>query len=225
MHGRIAMLAIVLCTSSAWAQGVYKHVGPDGRITYSDQPPGSTSVQYKAPPASPATAPAPTTQTRPAATGGDPASGSRAKKAIAGRPGDGRDAAEPQPVDPALEGAVIGVLGIEDLVQRTEKICTETLPTSFKRYAGAAEVWQSRNADLVSRAHRALSETFDASKRQMIVAGISARNDRSLAVVKQAQAAPRIRWCDQSTDEIANGTMDVRGKPKLSAPLLAYNAR
>lgn len=216
----LALLAIAVSIPSAWAQGVYKVVGPDGKITYSDQPPGSTSVQYKSAPAA-APAPQPGTANSPVESA-RPTQLRPSKRAVAG---NGGSAAEPEhkPVDPALEGAVIGALGIDDLVRRTEKICTATLPTSFKRYSSAAEGWRSRNADLVTRAHRALADTFDPSARQMIEAGIVARNEATLAVVQRAQAAPRIKWCDKSTDEIANGTMDLRHKQRLSSPLLAYN--
>ena len=38
-----AVCAVTLVSSQALAQGVYRIVGPDGRVTYSDQPPASHS--------------------------------------------------------------------------------------------------------------------------------------------------------------------------------------
>lgn len=41
----LGLAAIGLLASSAWAQGVYRIVGPDGRVSYSDQPPVSEKAR------------------------------------------------------------------------------------------------------------------------------------------------------------------------------------
>ncbi|MFX8871966.1 hypothetical protein ABTM94_19980, partial [Acinetobacter baumannii] len=80
-----------------------------------------------------------------------------------------------------------------------EKICLETLPTSFKRYSSAAEGWQSRNADMVKQAKLALTKAFPVSDRPVLQAAISANNDNLLKRVKEADRYARIKWCDQSS--------------------------
>ena len=39
-----AALALALLAQSTWAQQLYRQVGPDGRVSYSDQPPAASSV-------------------------------------------------------------------------------------------------------------------------------------------------------------------------------------
>ena len=56
---------------------------------------------------------------------------------------------------------MIGVLGIEDLVRRTEDVCNRTLPTSYKRYAGSANGCRERNVtqnEAMERQKRALEQ-------------------------------------------------------------------
>ncbi len=40
----LGTIALALATHSAWAQQMYRHVGPDGRVSYSDQPPAAGSA-------------------------------------------------------------------------------------------------------------------------------------------------------------------------------------
>ncbi len=52
---RYPLICLALGAGSVLAQGVYRHVGPDGRVTFSDQPPASTTPAV---PAAPGAAPA-----------------------------------------------------------------------------------------------------------------------------------------------------------------------
>ena len=231
----IVLLALGgLNLNSAQAQVLYKSVGPDGKVVYSDQPPASNQYNVLSRPAT-ASNPATATATTPAPSNSTASNTDntmllkgQAKKALALAPAPVAPAptttavTPPKPLDPALEGAVVGTLGVENLVTQTEKICLETLPTSFKRYSSATEGWQSRNADLVKQAKLALSKAFAASDRPLLQAAIAANNDNMLKRVKEADRYSRIKWCDQSSEEISIGKMDISSKPKLATPLLAY---
>lgn len=221
------LCAIAAALPVAHAQGVYKTIGPDGKVVYSDQPPGSTGTKYGGGAPAPA---APQRQAHAATTRAPTSAESQAagthgaKKATAARRPEAAPSPEPA-TDPALEGAVIGVLGIEDVVRRTVDICLRTLPTSFKKYSAAAEQWNQRNAATVSQARRMQSQAFDATQRQLIESGIRNRNEGTMARVLEAPAATRISWCDRSVDAINNGVMDVHNKPKLTGPLMTASAR
>ena len=128
-------------------------------------------------------------------------------------------------VDPSVEKAVIGVLGLEDVVRQMEALCTRTLPTSMKRYGGAADGWKQRNGVIVTRARKVLADAFNPTTRNMIEVGIKTRNENTLAPVNSAPAAKRIEWCDKSSDDIARGVMDAFNKDKLSQPLAAYRMK
>ncbi|TXG80513.1 MAG: DUF4124 domain-containing protein [Rhodocyclaceae bacterium] len=214
----LAAILILALNAAAHAQGVYKSIGPDGKVTYSDQPPSDRatrmdgSVAPAAPPGSSATEPA-------------ASRGTGAKKAIAGSRPPAEATPAIQPVDPALESAIIGVLGYEDLVMRAEQICTRVLPTSYQRYGSAADSWKARNGSLVAQARRALTDTANATARQLIEVGIRNKNAGLLAQVEAAPAASKITWCDRSFDEIAKGVMDAHNNPKFMTPLANYRMR
>jgi hypothetical protein len=240
-----ATIALAVGPACVHAQGVYKIVGPDGRVTYSDQPPSSVGPNgridvLRAPkgPAlvPPAPAPAPVASGdsgaatdaasrfgRPkAATTSDPRQAAHANAVAAAT--TGAPPAAP-PIDPAVEAAVIGVLGIEDVVRRTESICVSTLPTSARRYSGAVDEWARRNTRTVLVARRVLSREFDVEKRELIEAGIARRTAGQFEKIVEAPPAVRIAWCDRSAAEIAGGRLDVHDKPKLAGPLAELPAR
>ncbi len=123
------------------------------------------------------------------------------------------------PVDPAVAKAVIGVMGMEDLVQRTETLCTRVLPTSFKRYGNAARDWNERNATTLTELRRVLSQAFAPNQSQLLRAGVEANTESMLAPIRAAPLAKQIAWCDQSADAIDSGSMDVVHKANLTTPL------
>ncbi|MFO0460883.1 MAG: hypothetical protein ACK50I_17040 [Burkholderiales bacterium] len=240
-----ATFALAAGPACVHAQGVYKIVGPDGRVTYADQPPSSVGPNgridvLRAPkgPALVPPVPAPVASVpvdpgsandtasrlgRPkAATTSEPRRAAQASADATVTPG--APPAAPS-VDSAVEAAVIGVLDIEDVVRRTESICVSTLPTSARRYSGAVDEWARRNARTVMVARRVLSREFDVEKRELIEAGIARRNAGQFEKIVESPPAARIAWCDRSTAEIAGGRMDVHDKPKLAGPLAELPTR
>lgn len=216
----VVSLLLIVAWPCAHAGPVYKIVGPDGRVTFSDTPPAEAAngtYQIMGSQGSAAAAPAPeqphsadsqANETRVAAS----AAPKQASRAWA------PDAIQSD-ASPELEGAVIGVLGIEDIVKRTEDVCVETLPTSFSTYAAAVAAWQARNGTVVARAREVLASEFDTPTREAIAAGLRLKNDGLFTPVRAASAAARISWCDESFATMSNGKMDVHANPKLTAPL------
>lgn len=221
--------------ASADCQTVYKSIAPDGKPIYSDRPPDNAETKYDVmrggafnqSPASPAASvasppPADAVETAPHRI-------RQAKKAIRANTPAEKTQDEQQPAAPkadlALEKAVIGVLGMEDLVQRTETLCVGALPTSYKRYSGAANAWKQRNGVLVSQAHSVLAQAFSAIDRQKIEIGVRATNEKQFAPVVASPMASKIKWCDNSSDEMNSGVTDVYNRPNLSAPLMNYRLR
>jgi hypothetical protein len=229
--GLSVSLLFLAALSYAQAAPVYKIVGPDGKITFSDKPPAQAdSGSYQVVRGQQSSQAAPAESAAPvSAAGATPADANAAPKQ-ASRPSssatqiasvevESTDIFVAEAPSPAVEGAVIGVLGIEDIVRRTEAACVEVLPTSFSTYAAAVAAWDGRNGALVARARQTLERDFDPSARQVIEVGIRSRNDALFTPVVAAAAAVRIGWCDQSFAAMGEGAMDVHGNPKLSLPL------
>jgi hypothetical protein len=220
-------LLVAAIAAPAGAAPVYKIVAPDGTVTFSDTPPaGPNSGSYamvggRAQAATPA--PSPTTNTASLAATAAPTP----KRAIAGTRADTMPppstataaATASTAPSPELEGAVIGVLGIEDIAVRAEKICVETLPTSFAKYSAALQRWRERNATVVTRARQVLAHSFDAATRTAIETGIPLKNEDVFSPVIAAAPAMRIQWCDRSFAAMDDGTMDVYSNPTLTGPL------
>ncbi len=245
MRGKLSFAILAVLLSCSAQAAVYKIVGPDGKITYSDHPPDTPDARYdlvgKAAPARDELAAKASSGDAPAAvvrTLGDKTP-VQSKKVTSARFGSDDktgvqavaatqpvDAAPAAPAPSALEGAIIGVLGIEDIVRQTEDICVKTLPTSFARYSQAATEWRQRNRVVVMQAHHAIAQGFNAGNgvdvEQRIENAIRAKNQGMFAPIQQASVAERIRWCDNSVDEIHGGSMDFAGKPKLTEPLRGY---
>lgn len=199
---------------------VYRTVNPDGSVTFSDTPPPGAASGTAA---TAAGSRAPASGDAPGATSGQVAiTGSNAapKRATASARAPAPEAqSSTGRSNGALEGAVVGVLGIEDVVLRSEKLCVETLPTSFARYGDAVRRWKTRNGGTVDLARRRLASDFDAPTRTLITRGIPFRNDATFSQVKGAPAAARIKWCDQTFSSIDGGTLDVATNTRLTGPL------
>jgi hypothetical protein len=209
--------------AGASAAGVYKIIGPDGKVSFSDKPPADAATTDKLDvvrtPTEPLSARAANDASVVSAPEVKATQKNAAKQAVAVDESQRRFATAADP-DPATEKAIIGVLGYEDLVRQTETLCVHTLPTSYERYSGAADGWRSRNAALVAQAHQVLAEQYSSPQRQTIESGIRAKNNASLMPVTSAPTASKINWCDSSSDAIKSGTMDVYNKSTLSTPLV-----
>jgi hypothetical protein len=205
-------LVMLVLGGFADAGPIYRIVGPDGKVTFSDKPPADAGAQdYEVVRG----------QTPPATAGSPPGASAAGAAPQAAKRATSADQTpmSAAPPDAALEGAVIGVLGVADIVRQTQAICVNTLPTSFAKYDGIVQHWNERNAPLVARARDALQTRFDAAARRTIEAGIRQKSERSFTPVVEAPANSRIGWCDKSFAAIADGTMDVHNNPKLAGPL------
>jgi hypothetical protein len=234
MRPRNAALFVLLLPGVAAAQ-LYKIVGPDGKVTYSDRPPlmanGSVQIIKSGGPVPLADKPvAPDTAganvPTPAEAGRGTSGPRPAKHAIRSEHGNGdpdlNESAGRSRVN-LLRGLRV-VLGNMRLVEQTSALCTSTLPTSFKRYDGAASLWKSRNGDVINQANAVLSAAFSDSERAQLEMAARQNTDSMLQVVRNADTARRIRWCDQSVGDISSGALDLMGMGGVDV-LMRYQAR
>jgi hypothetical protein len=234
MRLRNAALFVLLLPGVAAAQ-LYKIVGPDGKITYSDRPPltanGSVQIIKSGGPVPLAVKPvAPNTAgadvPAPAEAGRGTSGTWSAKHAIRSEHRNGNpdlnDGAAGNRVD-LLKGLRV-VLGNMTLVEQTSALCTSTLPTSFKRYDRAASLWKSRNGDVINQANAVLSSAFSGSERAQLEMAARQNTDSMLQVVRNADPARRIKWCDKSADDMSSGTLDLVRMGGVDV-LMRYQAR
>jgi pyruvate/2-oxoglutarate dehydrogenase complex dihydrolipoamide acyltransferase (E2) component len=219
----LAVLALAVgAAAGAQAQAIYKTIGPDGKIIYSDKPPAgagsrTTTVGKQPAPSAPGAAAEARRAARPAA-----ATAKTPVQASPGQPAEeaaGRDQAR---MDPVLERALVRVMGNEDLLSRTEEVCLETLPSSSKRYNAAASGWKERNAAILAQFRRVMAEGVSEAQRERLEMRVSDTNESSMAGVLSASPASRIKWCDQSFREIESGKLDLHDDPGVADPLMSF---
>lgn len=235
---------MMVAAAGAQAQAVYRTVGPDGKIIFSDKPPvdSTSNVTVSGKPKAPL-------PERPASAAVDAASGfaanspqaARAHAASAAAAAAAADAADRKlgpmrappaapppnntgPVDPALQKAVVAALANESLVAQMEDICLRTLPTSFKRYT-VSEAWKQRNVALLNKMRMVLADNFAGAQRVSINTAMKADVEKVLGPVDKATPAARTKWCDKSSDEVTKGVMDLAANPVVSQPLTAYKLK
>lgn len=223
---------LLLVTSNSTAQVVYKTVGPDGQIIYTDRPPANgKNVKVLGTPK----ATTPSTTATAAESTAQPESARKAmgKRAMRDQtpasdqalPAEREPALSQHRLDAELENAVIIAIGYSDLLQQAEIICTRTLPTSFQKYEAASVQWQQRNGVLVARARQALASVADSTQQNTLQREVKRRTQRMLASVNAAPAASKIKWCDRSVAEIRSGVMDLHNKQHVALPLMRYRAK
>lgn len=211
---------------------MYKSVGPDGKVTFSDRPPAGETGQLSIM----------------GSAGFKPADVGRASSATASASVDNakvadvmarskaeakaRAAAKPhyEPTSPDRAGrpspelaeALSKAMGNASLARQTRELCIATLPTSFARYQGSYDKWAARHSAVLADIERVLTSMPGRSDVEHAV------DDRVGAIMKPVTAAPmysRIKWCDKSFAELDSGALDFASRDAITKPLRAFDRK
>jgi len=191
----LALMAMI-AASSAFAQAIYKTIGPDGKPVYSDKPPTNPATKYSVIGAQP----------------GQPAQPDQ----------PGKPAAAPSS---ELEKALIEVMATDALVQQTEDLCSRAWPELSEKFSKSATNWKKRNARVITQQRRVLLEAFKPAEREAIEGKVKARTREALAASSQQGPYTKSTWCQESLAQINSGSMDVASKPAISSPLVNYRPK
>jgi hypothetical protein len=206
MQKRLLIALFGVLTQGAASAEIYKVLGPDGKIIYSNVAPKDKNTPVailNSPP------------------GQRPAIHSAAMPAVQAAP---RMRSGSETLSPDVVGAVANVMGMAHLVSSTRDFCVAALPASLKRYSAAVLGWQQRNEAVMAKKDRVLST----SDRHLIAAALGGdmlrMTDDMMRPVRQAVAAERIKWCDKTIADIDHGVLDLVGRASIS-PLMSYSLR
>ena len=221
------LLAAVLSAAagSVAADGlVYKIVGPDGKITYSDRPPTDArqraSVVNRAAASVALVMPPPITAITPwASLSGD------ARRGIVPALPLGETAASRSVVTYALADALSSVFARAELVQTMRDICVRSAPSAYSAYDESARRWQERNAAVVAQAERVLQNAFDGPQRAKLQATAHTRLSGILTPLASSPVEAKILWCDASADALVKGALDMQGAASVAAPVTNFVIR
>ncbi|TFW22576.1 DUF4124 domain-containing protein [Massilia arenosa] len=236
MMMRLLMSVTLFGVAGVAAAQVYKSVGPDGKVTYSDRPPLEASAKVEvlragvAMPA-PATPILPAQKAKPAPPQLDPhdeewgeeapnqAATARVKQPARGTapPPAAPPAAKPVPAKELLAPGVRSALGKKALFESSSSMCFGTGAIDKMFYARALEKWLSRNQSVISKAQTALANEFTPQERAAIEQTARTQAEAQLGWVSNQKARDLIQWCGDNANRIERGSADLQGEAGVSA--------
>lgn len=204
----------IAAMAGANAQQLYKSVGPDGKVTFSDRAPagqGKISVMR-------ANILRPLEQDVPATAATLPPTLKLPKSAPerAATPAYAR-----APSTPELEEAVGAVLLLQEVAKKFEPVCSPNQQAATA-YNVAVTTWRKRNASFIEAQTRILMEVIDPAKRATIQQKVDGRVASALSEVVSLNASWRAKWCDRAMAEMSNGTNDIAKNVAVAVPLITY---
>ena len=201
----LAILGIA-AAMGADAQQLYKSVGPDGKITFSDRPPGTAEGKVSV---------MRSNVLRPMEVK-EPAGA-----IVATKPGTPPLPPVRAPATPELEEAVSALLLQFEITKKFEPLCSLNL-LAGRDYNVAVYNWRKRNALYLQQQNRILMEVIDPIKRAAIYRKVEIAVDASLAEAIALNAQGRAKWCGRVIAEMNTGINDVEKNVAVAGPLIAY---
>ena len=208
MNSKSTLLA-VLCLAVAcnsWAQQLYKSVGPDGKVTFSDQPSKDEKAKISIMRGN-VLKPVDSGQGLPDGLMGKPRGASRAEA--------------PKQAGSELELAVLFVMTMLDGANRFERVCSIG-ERAGKDYSAAATGWRQRNANFIDQQSRILTTAIAPSKRAEMQRGVATRSEAKLAEVSALGPQLRGNWCQRHIQDMGSGVNDVANNSAIAVPLITY---
>ena len=192
--------------SGADAQQLYKQVGPDGKVTFTDrQPSGNGKVSVMR-----------SNVLRPLEPDAPPAS----KITVNPKSSDG-PAFAPTGSRAELEEAVSAVMLLSEVARKFDPVCSPT-PQAAKEYSVAVNAWRMRNSNFLQLHTRILMQVIDPTRRAQMQGKIGGRVDEALAEVMRLNPTWRAKWCDKSILDMTSGSNDIANNAAVAVPLITY---
>jgi hypothetical protein len=204
------LLACCAAAAGSQAQQMYKTVGPDGKITFSDRPEidANTKVSVmRSNTMHPLDPPAKRTAPEPKVSGRN----AGAKEAV--------------PVITAdVEETMVSVMGLAEFGRRFDGFCNTT-EADQKAFAAANYGWKQRNAAAIEQQKRLLTEVLSPVRRAQLID----REQQHMAdeIGKAAALAPagRKEWCDGVVAELNSGHLDIDKPEMMALPIVRYRPK
>lgn len=201
----VVLIISCLLASGAFAQQLYKVVGADGKVTYSDRPQYEKANKLsvmKSYTLRPVEQPAPATP----------------KSALPAVPIDPNAT-----ITPDVEETMVNIMNMNQIAVQHLQMCSATV-AGGRAYAAATSNWRKRNALYIEQQKRLLMEVMSPVKRAEL-------QDRSQAAVTEmtravpATAQGRKAWCDGAIAELDSKRADINKPVMLSIPITTYKAK
>ena len=204
----IFLLVCCAMLPSVNAQQMYKSVGPDGKIMFSDKPPIHEAAELSVMKGY---------TLRPI----EPARQASSTSAAAPVKRETRIAGPSSVVSPEMEAAMLTVMGMVTLERKFEHFCAKNAGAA-KAFAAATSGWRQRNAAYVEQQKRLLMEVMSPHKRAELLERDAQSLRQSLAKVQSRTAGARVEWCEATAAELNSGLGDLHLPAMLAIPITPY---
>jgi hypothetical protein len=209
------ILLVACCTaaSGAMAQQMYKTVGRDGKVTFSDRPAFESSEKLSVM----------NSYTLGPVELAKPAAEATRKKAepSAARP----DTRAPGPtVTPEVEGAMVTIMGLVEFDRKFHHFCKSS-EAGAKAFSAATAGWSKRNAQYIEHQKRLLMEVVSPNKRAELLDRAAVLLSQEAGKIAARTPASRQQWCVGVIDELASGRSDIAKPAMLAVPITTYRAK
>ncbi len=215
-----AVVILLLSTVAAAgnAQQMFKVIGPDGKVTFSDRPAltsnGKISVMHSY-------------TLRPYVAQRTPselAAIEAAKKAAAAVPVVAGEAPVAPVLTPEVEDAVVTVMGQVEFARRFYNFCSGNLD-SAKAFNAATNAWKLRNAGPIGHQNRLLMVVVSPAKRDELQDKVTAMLAQEGAKVAARSPKERQAWCAGVVAELNSGKADIVQPAMMAVPIVPYRAK
>ncbi len=211
-------LVTTLTASGALGQQMFKVVGPDGKITFSDRPTlqssGKVSVMH-----SYTLRPYVTPQTP-----GQVAAALAAKKVAAEVPKETGEGAVAPVLTQEVEDAVVSVFGQVEFSRRFYNFCNTT-EAGAKAFNGATHAWKRRNAAAIDHQNLLLMQVVSPNKRDELLGKAAALLNEEAGKIAARTPQQRQAWCAGAVAELNSGKADVVQPAMMAVPIIPYRAK
>ena len=214
----VILLFNTVAASGALAQQMYKVIGPDGKVTFSDRPvlntPGKVSVMHSY------TLRPYVTQRTPA----ELAAAEAAKKAAAAIPLVAGAAPVAPVLTPEVEDALVTVMGQVEFARRFYNFCNGSV-AGAKAFNEATHAWKQRNAGPIGQQNRLLMEVVSPNKRDELLGKVAVMLAGESANVAALSPKERQAWCAGAVAELNSGKAEIVQPAMMAVPIVAYRAK
>ena len=201
---RSLLLFLLSTASSAEAQQLYKSMGSDGKVVFSDRPiDGKTKIATMK-----------GTVIRPVEEAPQMVVAKPVTRALL--------AADDSLVTPDVEDTMLRIMELLEFGKRYVTVCAGS-EHATRAFAAAHKGWMLRNALYIEQQKRLLMEVVSPTRRATIHQRLAASH-RSVPNAKSSTAA-NLKLCTNFTAGLNSGTSDIVKPAMLAIPLTAYHRK
>jgi hypothetical protein len=223
MNTRQSLLLVVWLSAAGGASAeVYKSVGADGKVTYTDRPAAGATKDLSIRRSGGFKSMEPLAPAGDAATGGKAVDASKNKPAHLAAQNSSGGARTKISVEMIL--ALEKAMGTVAIVRASNKLCTSAHPAGFARYGGSNDRWESRHVTSIKDVDR-MWAALTAEQRAALQISVDGKVAHAIDHMTTAPPAAQFKWCDKAFDDVDDGLMDFANRTSISGPLHDFGGR